>query len=313
MGLRPFVYALFPRRRFLCASEPGQLLEDEQLSHDLNPSWVAYWLTHAQGHWRGTIYREIESLPPGHLITVDASGVQVRPFWQPPGHRTPVAAAAETFRECLTDAVRTRLAGAQRVFFDLSGGLDSSSLVSIAGSLWEQEGMPYSLDCFHAESSGASPYIEAVEAQYPMTRVHRLSWASHLPFEGAFDPLPWVALPCRPTLLLASFYREQWQIANALGAQAHIRSDFGDELLGASLDYLGTLFRERQLGALMRELMRWQHVCGLAPLELLEQWVIHPSLSRWRRAESSPALAWIRPEMVRLSREWEEQDTHYFR
>jgi asparagine synthase (glutamine-hydrolysing) len=45
VGLRPFVYALFPHRRFLCASEPEQLLEDEQLSRDLNPSWVAYWLT----------------------------------------------------------------------------------------------------------------------------------------------------------------------------------------------------------------------------------------------------------------------------
>lgn len=319
VGLRPFVYYVTPQR-FLCASEPGQLLADPTVSCELNQTWVAFWLTQGQGHWDGTIYQEINTLPPGHLILVDATGVTITSFWQPPA-RFPVregrqAEYIEQFYVLLTDAVRTRLDGARRLFFDLSGGLDSSSLVSLAGLLWEQAEKRYPLDCFHAVSDGSLPYVQAVASRYPTIRIHTVSWHSHGHFDGAFDPAPWMALPCRPTLLLSSLYQQQWRLAAELGAQAHIRGDFGDELLGASLDYLWIYWKERHLGAVMREMKQWCHIAGLSPRTLLEQWVIHPSLHQLHLqhlTQPEQPIPWLRPGVLEQHKAREAQDEQYFR
>lgn len=318
-GLRPFVYHATPKR-FLCASEPGQLLEDPAVSRELNPVWVAFWLTRGQGHFDGTVYRDIQMLTPGHLMIVDAGGVKIKPFWWPPA-QPPVRSSrqeeyTEQFRALLSDAVRTRLHGKLRLYFDLSGGLDSSSLVSLASTLWEQEGKPYPLDCFHVASDGSLPYVQEVALKYPVTRVHTIPWHAHLSFDGAFDPAPCMALPCRPTLMLASLYREQWAYASKLGAQAHIRGDFGDELLGASLDYLWMLWKERHPGKVISEMRWWQHIADLSPKALLEQWIIQPSLQNLSLRRIVPQRAstlWLQPDVLQQSREREAQDEAYFR
>ncbi len=319
VGLRPFVYHVTPQR-FLCASDPAHLFEDPTVSRTLNDRWIAFWLTQGQGHWDGTIYRDIHVLAPGHLLIVDRTGMKIKPFWQPPAR--PHASSfrqeeyTEHFRELLTGAVQTRLRGHQRLYFDLSGGLDSSSLVSLAAQRWQQEEKSYPLNCFHAVSDGSLPFIQAVAEKYPGIHVDTVPFHEHLYFDGAFDPAPWMALPCRPTLILASFYRELWARAAQRGAQVHIRGDFGDELLGASLDYLKIYWKEHRVGKLISEIQCWHRVSGFSSRAILEQWVLHPRLEQWNetrhiRKEQTPS--WLRRTVLQQSRERLQQDERYFR
>ncbi|HEY7419728.1 MAG TPA: asparagine synthase-related protein, partial [Ktedonobacteraceae bacterium] len=205
VGLRPFVYHVSPHR-FLCASEPAQLLEDPAVSRELDPVWISFWLVRGRGHWEGSPYRDIQTLPPGHLLTVDAQGAVIRPFSYLAESMSPRPRAirqeeyTEQFRALLTDAVRERLhdQGQHLPLFDLSGGLDSSSLVSLAASLGTYEQRQDPLECFHAVSDGSLLYVEAVTQKYPCIRLHTFPFENHMHFDGAFDPAPSLALPCRP-------------------------------------------------------------------------------------------------------------------
>jgi len=149
-----------------------------------------------------------------------------------------------------------------------------------------------------------------------MIEVYTLSFQEHLYFDGAFDPCPWMALPCRPTLLLASFYRKLWTIAAELDTQVHVRGDFGDELLGASLDYLLAYWKEHRVGKLLGEIRQWHQVHGIMPGTLLEQWVIRPGLLRWSQKHSSQqinSIPWLRSQVQQMSRERIMNDEAYFR
>jgi len=85
-----------------------------------------------------TAFQGIHSLPPGHMLAVDAGGVREWAWWDlelpaadaPPELRTD-AAWAEALGEALERAVRRRLQGEVAVGCYLSGGLDSSLLLAL--------------------------------------------------------------------------------------------------------------------------------------------------------------------------------------
>ncbi|TXH77474.1 MAG: asparagine synthase (glutamine-hydrolyzing) [Lysobacteraceae bacterium] len=89
-----------------------------------------------------TLYRGIDSLPPGHLLTIEADGrEQLRRYWDwtfpdaadtaPARFPLSVEAATTELRELLIDAVRLQLRADVPVGAYLSGGLDSSGIVAM--------------------------------------------------------------------------------------------------------------------------------------------------------------------------------------
>ncbi len=92
-----------------------------------------------------TAYRNVKSLPPGHLAVADLQGaaldLQVR-SWYRLGERVAALvpglaglgpdAAVEQARELLTDAVRLRLRSDVPVAVSLSGGVDSATISALA-------------------------------------------------------------------------------------------------------------------------------------------------------------------------------------
>ena len=80
-----------------------------------------------------SFFAGIESLPGGCYLELDSEGRgDVRRYWEPREEKAPVsrAEAVERFRELLFDSVRIRLRSDVPVGSSLSGGLDSSSIVS---------------------------------------------------------------------------------------------------------------------------------------------------------------------------------------
>ncbi|MFZ5638695.1 MAG: asparagine synthase (glutamine-hydrolyzing) [Pseudomonadota bacterium] len=89
-----------------------------------------------------TAYRGIESLPPGHLLALEADGREtLRRYWDwtftdaeataPSRHPLSVEAATAELRALLVDAVRLQLRADVPVGAYLSGGLDSSGIVAM--------------------------------------------------------------------------------------------------------------------------------------------------------------------------------------
>src|SRR5262249_22385856 len=91
-------------------------------------------------HTEGTFYRHVYALKPRHNLIVDLrkGAVQEEPYWDfstdPDALRSPPE-VVERFRELFVDCVRIRLRSDVKVAGLLSGGLDSSSIVTIANQL----------------------------------------------------------------------------------------------------------------------------------------------------------------------------------
>jgi asparagine synthase (glutamine-hydrolysing) len=86
-----------------------------------------------------TAYAGVRSVPPASMAVVRGGSIEVRTYWSAaefePKPVRDEGVAVEEFRSLLFDAVRLCLTGDAATWSELSGGLDSSSIVSIAQTL----------------------------------------------------------------------------------------------------------------------------------------------------------------------------------
>lgn len=141
LGMRPLYFRFEGGRRALFASELKQLLSASNVPCEVDERAVAATLAGPYLPAAATVYAGIQQLPPGHFLTADADGMRVRPYWAPdPGVLLDLDLddVVTTFRERLTRAVADRLRTTRPVGLFLSGGMDSGSIASVAGSLRQQ-------------------------------------------------------------------------------------------------------------------------------------------------------------------------------
>jgi asparagine synthase (glutamine-hydrolysing) len=92
-----------------------------------------------------TLFAGVNDLPPGHLLVADGSTVRLRQWWSTLDHVVDVPKSederVERFRDLFSDACRLRLRSDVPVGTSLSGGLDSSSIVSMVAALMQRGGL----------------------------------------------------------------------------------------------------------------------------------------------------------------------------
>ncbi len=137
-GAKPFVYHASPRT-FACATEIRQLLEHPQITRAPNEGMVAEYLVCDIRSEGETLYRDIQRLPPAHALLVTRDSLRIfRYFSFDPEFRLRYRDAreyAEHCRELFFESVRARLRATTAAGIELSGGLDSSSVVCVADML----------------------------------------------------------------------------------------------------------------------------------------------------------------------------------
>ena len=114
---------------------------------------------------RLTPYSGIYPVPPGHAIRISPEGFSVEKFWRLPVHQEIRFQDERDYEEALRDlfreAVKARLPGGAPPCAELSGGLDSSSIVCMSERLLAP-GKPITFSYVHAGSRDER-YIAAVE------------------------------------------------------------------------------------------------------------------------------------------------------
>ncbi len=162
LGIRPFYYYL-NERVFVFGSELRQILLHADVPREPNEGMIAEYLAGAMNSVEETLYRGVLRLPPAHSLTVEASKVQKRRYFDiDPGkevrYRDDREYAAH-FLELLTEAVRCRLRSDGPVGINLSGGLDSSSVAALAKKLAGSGCEAFSM-VFPGRSCDESAYID---------------------------------------------------------------------------------------------------------------------------------------------------------
>jgi asparagine synthase (glutamine-hydrolysing) len=84
-----------------------------------------------------TFFDDVQRLPPAHVARWERGSISVRRYWMPQAVPVPAdrGEMGERLRELLTDSVRLRLRSDVAVGSSLSGGVDSSAIVSVAARL----------------------------------------------------------------------------------------------------------------------------------------------------------------------------------
>jgi asparagine synthase (glutamine-hydrolysing) len=128
LGIKPFFYAEVPGG-LAFASEPKALLALGPRSPD--PSAIVDYLSYKYVPSPKTAWQGIASLSPAHTLVWDGS-LRLERFWQPQSSEThrDEAAAVEEFSSRLRDAVVSHTVADTPVGVFLSGGLDSTAIVS---------------------------------------------------------------------------------------------------------------------------------------------------------------------------------------
>jgi asparagine synthase (glutamine-hydrolysing) len=160
-GIKPF-YLAVERGRFAFASEIKQLLALPWVSPAANTDRLGdFFLWGFETHTDQTFFEHVRSMPAAHYVRLTRDGlergrVEAQRYWAPsPGMGISDSHAISEFRDLLSDSVRLRLRSDVPIGVTLSGGLDSSSVVCLAGGLRGNGPGQAPLHAFNVEFEGA--------------------------------------------------------------------------------------------------------------------------------------------------------------
>lgn len=125
-------------RRAIWSTELGLLLDLADILLEINDEYVAGFLTNLPEPEQ-TPYKNIEGVPPASSVIIKMGQATVSRFWsvdslRPIRYKTDIE-YEEHFRHLFREAVHCRLRVDAPVWAELSGGMDSSSLVCMANDI----------------------------------------------------------------------------------------------------------------------------------------------------------------------------------
>ncbi len=137
LGIKPLYYAQ-STSGFVFGSELKVLRQSPWVSSEVNQAALSAYLRYGYVPDPLCILHGVAKLPPGHTLTVREGRAHVpRPYWGPTRFFegattfTSEEEAAEALEECIRKAVRSHLVSDVPVGAFLSGGVDSSAVVSM--------------------------------------------------------------------------------------------------------------------------------------------------------------------------------------
>lgn len=141
LGIKPLYYSDF-QGRLVFASEIKALFAGWDIDRSANDrSIYKFLMTRVHDDTKDTFFKNVKRLMPGHYMVVEGDGnYRIEQFWQPTVNTNfrgdkPDGHYAEQVKEKFIETVGLHLIADVPVGVNLSGGLDSSAVVSVANKL----------------------------------------------------------------------------------------------------------------------------------------------------------------------------------
>ncbi|MFC1975744.1 asparagine synthase (glutamine-hydrolyzing) [Chloroflexota bacterium] len=277
-GIKPFHY-YFDGQIFIFGSEIKSILLHPRVPKHVNPQAVYDYLALSHiDHNDETFFAGIKRLPGAHYLTLKATGhLSVTRWWDIDLNVNPYPidekAAVEQFSDLFQDSVRLRLRSDVPVGTCLSGGLDSSSIVSVANQLifgnnrtidsklvGEQQ-KTFSA-CYNDTRFDERSFIEAV--------INKTGAETNYVFPDGGDPF-WADIPDliwhqEEPFASTSIYA-QWNVMRRVsqrGVKVVLDGQGADELLAGypkyPAFYMQQLIRTGQISSFLREFLALREV-----------------------------------------------------
>ncbi len=234
VGIRPIYYARAEGRLWF-GSEVKALLAVVPKLRCLNLRGIA----EAFSLWApidpDTVFEGVQTVPPGYILTVEASGREMlTKYWdwdfpeQPATTKRSIDDVAAELRELLIDAVRLQLRADVPVGAYLSGGLDSSGLVSLIRTFSSAPLRTFSVtfeDAEFDESEHQQEMVAFLGTDHTTLRCTRSDIASAFPELIRHTEAPVLRTAPTPLMLLSAKVREH-------GFKVVLSGEGADEVFG---------------------------------------------------------------------------------
>ena len=332
LGVRPLYYCHLPHLElFAFASTVRALLQLEEVPKTLNRVRVAEYLNGLHPDHESTFYDAVRRLPAAHWLRYQRGQLRLERYWAPDPHRGLAGRTdsehEEAFRSVFVEAVRCRMDTHGRTASTLSGGLDSSSVSSVAGHLAASQGK--AIDTFSAVFPELDPAdlrriderdYQAAVARQPGLRAHQVVFDDPNPLEHLDRHLRVLDGPCVPFNLY--MHDRILERAHESGARVLLDGIDGDSVISFGLGRLTELAKR------LRWVRLWQEARALAAHSPRKQFsaayfvrelgfrpLVPAALRRlrwrWRlRAGAIDEQTLLRPELareLRLDERWRDR------
>lgn len=307
MGVRQLVY-YYDQKRFIFASEAKGILAVPGIAKELNTERLAvlkmsgYFLVDNES----TYYRNISILPGSTSLTIDQRRLRKHKYWEPdasavlPFKRD--EEFLEAFRTLMFDAVQVRLRSNSPIAAMLSGGLDSSAVVSIASKLLADQGQrltTFSVVAPEEQRGKIEDERYFIDQFRPWSNID-LNYVTD-PRRGPFDDLEELVAGYESPFLSSRHYNYSAICAAARGAGARVILDGFLGELGPTYHgdgYYAELLVRLHWIRFLKELNNKRRVSGLSLKYDLFQHLIPAGLvQRWRGRSAEDE--WLRDTPLR--------------
>jgi asparagine synthase (glutamine-hydrolysing) len=315
-GTRPLYYVP-AKDELIWSSDFAHLVRTSHCGLAINEDYVLEYLI-AQPAAAHTPLREIKAVPSGTIVKIhrDATA-SCHKLWDP-GNIEPLSYRSdreyeEHFHEKLREAVRVRLRAKHRIFSELSGGLDSSSLVLMADQVLKAGNRAQddlrTLSCVYEESSTCDEqyFMSMVEEARGLTTI-KVAEQDQRGTLGLRD-IEFTGLP-NPLHCFPGKFETYAAIMRQHGARVLFTGSGGDHLFWSTADgapIVADAMRKIDLLEVHRECQAWSRLTGAPYLRLLLAQAFPLAIRSLFQGHSlyqaPPVPSWLRPKYKRFAAE----------
>jgi asparagine synthase (glutamine-hydrolysing) len=247
VGIKPLYYAI-GKESVVFGSEIKAILADPEISAQVRPEIVDRFLTFYFVPGEDTLFENILKLRPGSYMIVRDGKAEIHQYWDLTFNPTPrsVADAEKELLELLDESVRQHMISDVPVGILLSGGVDSTAMVSFASSRTDHTLGSFTLGFSSAEIPDERPYARIAAERYG-TNHHEMTISAEdfkdfLPRYAWYMEEPVCEAPAVALYYVTKLAREFVTVL--------ISGEGGDEAFAGYQTYRGVLWVERLKKAL---------------------------------------------------------------
>jgi asparagine synthase (glutamine-hydrolysing) len=247
-----------------------------------------------------TLWADVRPVPPGGLLVWEGGKLSISRFWRAddfaPAEDADPREAAERFRALFAEAVRARLTGGADAWSQLSGGLDSSSVVSMAQHLASTGQAPAGLGgtLTMVDTLGDGDETRFSNAVAERWKVRNETLVDPWPWED--DGVPPVATDePRPHYPFWTRDRRLCDLVRRGGGRVLLSGQGSDHYLDGPLTYTADLLSRGRVGAAVAEVTRHAVAERQSFWGMFARDALVPALPRFiaRRLSRDAGPAWI--------------------
>lgn len=228
VGKKPLNYAI-KNGNLIFASEIKAILQDPQISREVNAEALDLYLTYGYIPAPQTIFSGVKKLPPAHMLIWEKGKIDIKCYWslsyQNKSHMDEEEYCTRIL-DLLTESTRIRMISDVPLGAFLSGGIDSSAVVAIMSRLSRQRVKTFSIG-FQEESFNELKYARKIAKLFntdhheyivktdALEVLPKLIWHFNEPFADS---------SAIPTYYLSKMTRQEVTVA--------LNGDGGDESFG---------------------------------------------------------------------------------